>query len=287
MRVRRKMDLCVLSDIHLGTYGCHAKELNEYLKSIEPKVLVLNGDIIDIWNFRKRYFPKEHLKVVRNLLKMASKGTKVHYITGNHDEALRRFTDWNLGNIYLRNHLILKLDGKKAWFFHGDIFDHSIHQAKLIAKMGGWGYDFLIVANRWLNRLLEKMGRDKYSLSKRIKNSVKGAVKFIGDFEKVAAELAIDKEYDYVVCGHIHQPVMRNISNQKGEVMYLNSGDWIENCTALEYGNNHWSLYEYDFLKRGKGEDFDKNTEEDEDDGNADMSAKELVTKLTEEFLKS
>ena len=110
MRIRRKLDVCVLSDIHLGTYGCHAKELNSYLHSIEPKVLVLNGDIIDIWNFRKSYFPKEHLKVIRRLLKMASKGTKIHYITGNHDEALRRFTDWKLGNIHLRNHLLLKLE---------------------------------------------------------------------------------------------------------------------------------------------------------------------------------
>lgn len=284
MRVRRKLDVCVLSDIHLGTYGCHAKELNAYLKTIEPKVLVLNGDIIDIWNFRKSYFPKEHLKVIRNLLKMASKGTKVHYITGNHDEALRRFTDWNLGNIYLRNHLILKLDGKKAWFFHGDIFDHSIHKAKFIAKMGGWGYDFLIVLNRFLNKLLERFGKEKYSFSKRIKNSVKGAVKFIGDFEKVAAELAIDKEYSYVICGHIHQPVMREISTNQGAVMYLNSGDWIENCTALEYVRGQWALYEHDFLtipKNGTPE------QEDEDEKDAHLTPKELISKLTEEFLNS
>ena len=96
MRVKRKLEVCVLSDIHLGTYGCHAKELNEYLNSISPKILVLNGDIIDIWNFKKSYFPKEHLRVIRNLLKMASKGTSVYYLTGNHDEALRRFTNWKI-----------------------------------------------------------------------------------------------------------------------------------------------------------------------------------------------
>ena len=272
----------MLSDIHLGTYGCHAKELNAYLKSIEPKLLVLNGDIIDIWNFRKSYFPKEHLKVIRNLLKLASKGTKIHYITGNHDEALRRFSDWNLGNIYLRNHLILKLDGAKAWVFHGDIFDHSIHQAKFIAKMGGWGYDILIVLNRFLNKLLEKMGREKYSLSKNIKNKVKKAVKFIGDFEKVAAELAIDKNYDFVICGHIHQPVMRDIQTDRGFVKYMNSGDWIENCTALEYVKGTWSLYEHDFLNTPKN-----STAEQEEDEKADLTPKELISKLTEEFLNS
>lgn len=282
MRIRRKLDVCVLSDIHLGTYGCHAKELNSYLHSIEPKVLVLNGDIIDIWNFRKSYFPKEHLKVIRRLLKMASKGTKIHYITGNHDEALRRFTDWKLGNIHLRNHLLLKLEGKRVWFFHGDIFDHSIHQAKFIAKMGGWGYDLLILMNRWLNKILEKLGREKYSLSKRIKNSVKGAVKFIGDFERVASELAIEKEYDYVVCGHIHQPIMREVKTNKGSVKYMNSGDWVENCTALEYHGGIWRLYQHDFLTTPKN-----GVPEQDDEERTHLSPKELISKLTEEFLNS
>ncbi len=282
MRIRRKLDVCVLSDIHLGTYGCHAKELNSYLHSIEPKVLVLNGDIIDIWNFRKSYFPKEHLKVIRRLLKMASKGTKIHYITGNHDEALRRFTDWKLGNIHLRNHLLLKLEGKRVWFFHGDIFDHSIHQAKFIAKMGGWGYDLLIVMNRWLNKILKKLGREKYSLSKRIKNSVKGAVKFIGDFERVASELAIEKEYDYVVCGHIHQPIMREVKTNKGSVKYMNSGDWVENCTALEYHGGIWRLHQHDFLSTPKN-----GVPEQDDEERTHLSPKELISKLTEEFLNS
>lgn len=282
MKIRRKLDVCVLSDIHLGTYGCHAKELNSYLHSIEPKVLVLNGDIIDIWNFRKSYFPKEHLKVIRRLLKMASNGTKIHYITGNHDEALRRFTDWKLGNIHLRNHLLLKLEGKRVWFFHGDIFDHSIHQAKFIAKMGGWGYDLLIVMNRWLNQILKKLGREKYSLSKRIKNSVKGAVKFIGDFERVASELAIEKEYDYVVCGHIHQPIMREVKTNKGSVKYMNSGDWVENCTALEYHGGIWRLYQHDFLTTPKN-----GVPEQDDEERTHLSPKELISKLTEEFLNS
>jgi UDP-2,3-diacylglucosamine pyrophosphatase LpxH len=242
---KRAVDLVVLSDIHLGTYGCHARELVQYLKSIQPKTLVLNGDIIDIWQFRKRYFPADHLKVLKHFLKMASQGTRIIYITGNHDEALRRFTDFSMGNITLTNKWVARLHGKNAWFFHGDIFDASIQNAKWIAKLGGWGYDMLILINRFVNLILEKLGREKYSLSKRIKNSVKKAVKFIGDFEETAADLAIAQGYDYVICGHIHQPQMRPVKRKDGKCLYLNSGDWIENLTALEYNHRKWSLYHH------------------------------------------
>ena len=245
MKSKRPLDVCVISDLHLGTYGCHAKQLNSYLKSIEPKTLVLNGDIIDIWNFRKRYFPKEHLKVVRTILKMAAAGVDVHYITGNHDEALRRFSSTVIGKIQLSNKLVLKLDGKKVWIFHGDIFDRSIQGAKIIAKLGGWGYDFLILSNRFLNDVLTALGREKYSFSKMVKDRVKQAVKFIGDFEQVAAELAITKGYDAVICGHIHQPQIREVVSTNGSTMYMNSGDWVENLTSLEYIDKKWQLFTF------------------------------------------
>lgn len=241
--MKRKVDIAVLSDVHLGTYGCHAKEVLQYLNSIKPKKLILNGDIFDIWQFRKRYFPKSHLLVIKKILSLAAKGTKVYYITGNHDEKLRRFSDTKMGNIYILDKLVLNLDGKKAWFFHGDVFDASIQHTKWIAKMGGWGYDFLILLNRFINTVLIKMGREKYSLSKKIKNSVKGAVKFISDFEETATELAIENEFDYVVCGHIHQPAIRKVETLKGKTTYLNSGDWIENLSALEYYNEKWNLH--------------------------------------------
>lgn len=240
---KRNLELVVISDTHLGTYGCQAKPLVQYLKSIKPQILILNGDIIDIWQFRKRYFPKSHIQVLQQILKLMSKGTKVYYITGNHDEALRKFTDLELGNFTLINKLVLELDGKKAWFFHGDIFDASIQHSKWIAKLGGWGYDLLILLNQLINWFLVRFGKEKYSLSKKIKNSVKKAVKYIGDFEQVAADLAIEKEYDYVVCGHIHQPQMKVIEQAKGSCLYLNSGDWIENLTALEYNNEKWCIY--------------------------------------------
>lgn len=242
---RRKIELAVISDVHLGTYGCHAEELITYLNSIQPKKLILNGDIIDIWQFSKRYFPPSHLKVLRKIIGMASRGTEVYYITGNHDEMLRKFSDTSMGNFKIMNKLVLNLDGKKAWIFHGDVFDVSIQNAKWLAKLGGYGYDLLILINSSLNWCLAKMGREKYSLSKKIKNSVKGAVKYINDFEKTAAELAIENEYDYVVCGHIHQPKKEIYENKYGRCTYLNSGDWVENLTALEYSFKRWKIYHY------------------------------------------
>ena len=243
---KRKVEVAVISDVHLGTYGCHAKELLDYLSSIKPKILVLNGDIIDIWQFRKSYFPSKHLEVIKKIISMSTKGTKVYYITGNHDEFLRKFTDLHMGNISLIDKLVLELDHKRAWIFHGDVFDASITQAKWLAKLGGWGYDMLILINRFINWVLARFDKEPYSLSKKIKNNVKSAVKFITNFENVCVELAIENDYDYVICGHIHEPKIEFMENEKGEVFYLNSGDWVENLTALEYNNKKWKLYQHD-----------------------------------------
>ncbi len=273
---KRNVEVVVISDVHLGTFGCRAKELYRYLKSIQPETLVLNGDIIDIWQFRKRYFPKYHLKVIKQIFSLAAKGTKIYYLTGNHDEMLRKFTDITFGNITLADKLVLELGDKKVWFFHGDIFDASIHSAKWIAKLGGWGYDLLILMNNVSNWFLEKMGRERYSFSKKIKQSVKKAVKFIGDFENTAAYLAIQNGYDYVVCGHIHQPQMRTVEDEGKSCVYLNSGDWIENLTSLEFHNQKWSLFQY------QDEDYVKVAEE-EDDLN-DLNLNQLIQKVTFEY---
>jgi len=243
---KRRLDVVVISDVHLGTFGCHAQELCYYLSSINPKILVLNGDIIDIWQFRKSYFPKSHLKVIKKIIDLATKGTKVYYITGNHDEFLRKFSDTSIGNFTIADKVILELDNKKTWIFHGDIFDASVQHSKWIAKMGGLGYDYLILLNRFLNWCLKKAGKEPYSFSKKIKSSVKQAVKFISDFEDTATELAIEQKYDYVICGHIHEPKILKKENKKGSTLYLNSGDWIENLTALEYKKNKWKLYLYE-----------------------------------------
>ena len=240
---KREVEVIVLSDIHLGTYGCHAKELVAFLKSVSPKLLILNGDVIDGWAFSKRYFPNAHMSVLSEFFKMMKKGTQVIYITGNHDEFLRKYTDLSMGNLSLTDKYLLEIEGKKHWIFHGDVFDHTTSgSAKFIAKLGGIGYDWLILVNRAINWVLEKFGKGKVSLSKRVKNSVKEAVKFIGDFEKKATEIAIDNKYDYVICGHIHQPADKILTTEKGSVHYLNSGDWIENLSWLEYNKGNWNL---------------------------------------------
>ena len=263
----RKPELVVISDVHLGTYGCKAKELLQYLQSIQPKTLVLNGDIIDIWQFKKSYFPKSHLKVIKKLISFATKGTDVYYITGNHDEMFRKFTDFQLGNLKVCNKLCIDIGTEKAWIFHGDVFDASVQHSKWIAKLGGKGYDLLIVINNIVNWFLVRLGREKYSFSKKIKNNVKKAVKYIGDFELTASELAIDNIYDYVICGHIHQPQIRKVSNKKGECTYLNSGDWIENLSALEYHDGQWEVFYYDdhknVLKFDEKDDIDDLKTED------------------------
>ena len=248
MGKKRKIELVVISDVHLGTFGCQAKELLSYLNSIKPKKLILNGDIIDIWQFRKSYFPKFHLKVIQKIINMSVEGTKVIYLTGNHDEMLRKFSDVKIGNLTLADKIVLKLDGKKAWFFHGDVFDVSIQNAKWLARLGGWGYDILILLNQFINFWLIKFKKEKYSLSKKIKNNIKKAVKYIQDFETVAAELAIENKYKYVICGHIHHPQIKRIVNKNGTCLYLNSGDWVENLTALEYNEKRWSLVKYEDL---------------------------------------
>jgi UDP-2,3-diacylglucosamine pyrophosphatase LpxH len=274
---KRKVEVVVISDIHLGTFGCHAKELLHYLSSIKPKILILNGDIVDIWQFRKSYFPADHLKVIKKIISFSSKGTKVYYLTGNHDEFLRKFTDLHLGSISLLNKLVLDLDGKKAWIFHGDVFDTSITHTKWLAKLGGWGYDYLILMNRFLNWVLVKCNQEPYSLSKKIKNNVKSAVKFITNFENVCTELAIENNYDYVICGHIHEPKIEEIENQKGKTLYLNSGDWIENLTALEYNNKKWKLYKYE------EDDFTLEEEEETHFEYENILAKEFITQFKKE----
>lgn len=277
---KRRVDLVVLSDVHLGTYGCHSNELLRYLNSIKPKVVVLNGDIIDMWQFSKRYWPKSHMKVIHKIMTWVKKGTKVYYITGNHDEMLRKFAGNKIGSLSIENKLILELDGQKVWIFHGDVFDVTMQHSKWLARLGSHGYDALILLNTFCNWVSVKMGRGKISLSKTIKNSVKKAVKFINDFEKTAADIAIAKGYDYVICGHIHHPEIKTIETEEGEVIYMNSGDWIENLTALEYHKQEWTLFRY------KDEDFGT-TPIVEEDELADLDNNQLFSKMLEGFMQT
>ncbi len=243
---RRKIDLVVISDLHLGTYGSRASELEQYLKSIQPKKLILNGDIIDIWQFSKHYFPESHLRVLKVIISLMEQGTEVVYITGNHDEMLRKFKGLSLGNFKIANKLVLNLPTGRAWIFHGDVFDTTMKHSKWLAKLGGKGYDILILINTCMNWMSQRLGRGRVSFSKKIKDSVKGIIKYVNDFENTAAEIALENNYQYVVCGHIHQPKIREIKSKNSKkVTYLNSGDWVENLTALEYSNEEWKLFDY------------------------------------------
>lgn len=273
---KREVDIVVLSDIHLGTYGCHAKELLQYLKSIKPKSVILNGDIIDIWQFSKRYWPSTHMMVVKHLTGLIAKDIPVYYIPGNHDEMLRRFKDFQLGSLKITNKLSLKIDNQNVWIFHGDVFDVVMQNSKWLAKLGAVGYDTLILINRFVNFISEKLGRGKISLSKKVKNSVKGAVKFINDFEGTVCDIAIENNYQYVICGHIHQPEIRPIETEKGKVIYMNSGDWIENLTALEYNDNKWTIYNYNNDPVAQAVDIEKKKQKE--------NAKTLMAGLMQEL---
>lgn len=243
---KRHLEVVIISDVHLGTYGSHAAELLLYLRSIQTNLLVINGDFIDIWNFNKRYFPTAHMAVIREIMNMLTNGTRVVYITGNHDEMMRKYSGLQLGNFQVADKLVIEINGSMCWIFHGDVFDATTKgSAKILAKLGGKGYDLLILLNRFINWTLQLAGQEKMSFSKKVKNSVKKAVSWIGDFEQTAADLAIEKNYDFVICGHIHQPQKRIIETSKGKVVYLNSGDWVENLSALEYSNGGWNIFVY------------------------------------------
>lgn len=242
---KRKVKLAVISDLHLGTFGCQAVEVLQYLRSIEPEILILNGDIIDVWQFKKNYFPPAHTLVLKEIMQMVANDVQVHYLVGNHDEVLRKFGNLNIGSFHLQNKVVLHLDDKKAWFFHGDVFDVSMRYAKWLARLGAIGYDILIYLNSIVNYWSIKFGKGRMSFSKTIKDRVKTAVKYINDFETTAAQLAIENGYAYVICGHIHQPAMRKVVTAQGSTLYLNSGDWIENLSAIEYHAGNWQIYRH------------------------------------------
>jgi UDP-2,3-diacylglucosamine pyrophosphatase LpxH len=223
------------------------------------------------------------MKVIKHIMNWLSKGVKVYYITGNHDEMLRKFEGFKMGSFQILNKLIIELDNQeKAWIFHGDVFDVTMQHSKWLAKLGAIGYDTLILINslaNWISETIFKRG--KISFSKKIKNSVKGAVKFINGFEETAADIGISNNYQYVVCGHIHHPEMRKIEHAHGSIMYLNSGDWIENLTALEYHKGEWDLFRFSEAERIA---MLKNAEEEVEE----MDIKQLFNQMVSEFnLKS
>jgi UDP-2,3-diacylglucosamine pyrophosphatase LpxH len=238
-----------ISDTHLGTAGCQAEMLLDFLKSTDCETLYLVGDIIDGWQLRKGwYWPPRHNDVVRCVLKKAKHGTRVIYVPGNHDEAFRDYVGLNLGGIELVQEAIhTTADGRKLVVLHGDEFDGVVMYARWLAFLGDHAYTLLLKVNRVLNRIRKRMGLPYWSLSSEIKKRVKNAVQFISSFEQAVAHAAVEREANGVVCGHIHTAEIRKI----GGVTYYNDGDWVESCTALvEHGDGRMQIVEWALQKQ-------------------------------------
>jgi UDP-2,3-diacylglucosamine pyrophosphatase LpxH len=220
-----------LSDIHLGTKGCKAEYLLDFLRYNEAETLYLVGDIVDGWRLKKSwYWPQAHNDVVQKLLRKARKGTSLIYVPGNHDEALRNYTGTHFGGVLVASDFIHETaDGKRLLVLHGDAFDGVVKYAKWLALLGDWAYNVMLQVNTWFNLARRTFGFGYWSLSAYLKNKVKNAVQFVDDFETAVAEEARRRQVDGVVCGHIHKAEMREI----GGILYINDGDWVESCTAL------------------------------------------------------
>jgi UDP-2,3-diacylglucosamine pyrophosphatase LpxH len=220
-----------LSDIHLGSGGCQATYLLDFLRHNDSEYLYLVGDIIDGWQLRKGWFwPQAHNDVIQKILRKARKGTQVVYIPGNHDEAARQFCDLAFGDIHVRGEAFhTTLAGKRLWIVHGDLFDGVIQHAKWLAYLGDTLYTLILLLNRWFNRARTRLGLNYWSLSQYLKHQVKNAVNFISKFEHVMTDEARRRGCDGVVCGHIHKAEIRDIDG----VLYCNDGDWVESLSAL------------------------------------------------------
>jgi len=220
-----------ISDVHLGTRGCKAEFLLDFLRHTESEYLYLVGDIIDCWRLRRSwYWAQSHNDFVQKVLRKARKGTRVIYVPGNHDEPLRDYTDMQFGGVTVVNEAIHETaDGRRFLILHGDAFDGIVRYARWLAFLGDRAYSILLVVNHWYNITRRWLGYPYWSLSAHLKQRVKNAVEYISDFEHAIAEEANKRGVDGVICGHIHKAEMRQI----GQVLYCNDGDWVESCTAL------------------------------------------------------
>lgn len=220
-----------ISDVHLGTRGCQADLLLDFLRCHESEYLYLVGDIVDGWWLKRSwYWPQAHNDVVQKLLRRARKGAKVFYIPGNHDEAFREYIGLNFGGVAVVEDAVhTTADGRRLLVIHGDQFDAVVKYAKWLAHLGDGAYTALLGINTWFNYVRRKLGFTYWSLSAYLKHRVKNAVEYIGDYEKALAEEARRRNVDGVICGHIHSAEMRPMEG----VLYCNDGDWVESCTAL------------------------------------------------------
>jgi len=220
-----------VSDVHLGTRGCQAEMLIDFLRKNESEYLYLVGDIVDGWRLKRWwYWPQAHNDVVQKIMRKARKGTTVIYIPGNHDEAARQYCQLTFGDVQVENEAIhVQANGKKLLVIHGDQFDGIVRYAKWLAILGDWAYSAALRINTLFNQARRKLGLNYWSLSAYLKHKVKNAVQFIANYEEAVASEARRRGVDGVVCGHIHHAEIRMIDG----VLYCNDGDWVESCTAL------------------------------------------------------
>ena len=220
-----------ISDLHLGTPGCQARALLDFLKRVECDTLYLVGDIIDGWQLRRTwYWPQAHNDVLQKILRKARKGTRVVFVPGNHDEFARRYVEHVFGGVEVVEDAVhVTADGRKLWITHGDLFDGVIQCAKWLAYLGDSAYGVTLKLNQWFNSARARLGLPYWSLSSYLKLKVKRAVSYVSDFEVAVAREARKRGMQGVVCGHIHHAEMREIDG----VLYCNDGDWVESLTAL------------------------------------------------------
>ena len=232
-----KYKTIIMSDLHLGARQSQTDKIIEFLDNNTSERLILNGDIIDGWALKGNgKWTPNCTKIFRRFMKMSEKGTKVVYIRGNHDDFLKDFIPFKLNNIKIvRKYVYTGIDGRKYFCFHGDVLDFVIMEARWLAVIGGYSYDIVIKFNTFYNKIRKWFNLPYHSLANTIKQSVKGAINFVSDFETNAKALAKQKEYDVAVCGHIHQP--------KIDIDYMNSGDFCENSTCLvEHFDGRWEI---------------------------------------------
>jgi UDP-2,3-diacylglucosamine pyrophosphatase LpxH len=237
-----------VSDVHLGSRDCRAAELLRFLESIEADYLFLVGDIIDFWSLRRSfYWPEEHNEVLRAILSMAREGTKVIYVPGNHDENIREFCGSLFGNVSIRRRYVHSTaDGREFLVLHGDEFDSAVKCSRWLARFGATAYEIMMHVNRGLNRCRRACGLPHWSLAAYLKLRLANALRYVEAFEKAAAQAALSRHLDGVVCGHIHRPGLRHIDG----VLYCNDGDWVESCTALvELPNGELSIWHSENLQ--------------------------------------
>ena len=251
-RPRLRFRTVWISDVHLGTPGCNAELLVDFLKSIECETLYLVGDIIDMWRVKRKgwYWLPSHNDVVRRILKMAKLGTHVVYVPGNHDETLRDYAGLSFGDVKLADEPVHETaDGRRLLVMHGDQFDSVVLYARWLAFLGDTAYELLLKSNSAFNWLRRRAGLPYWSLAAHLKKRVKNAVQFISRYEEAVAHAARDRGVDGIVCGHIHSAEIRRF----GEVTYYNGGDWVESCTALvEHGCGRIEILDWAERKRGE-----------------------------------